>query len=80
LRDCERDVLRRSILELLSKGCVHYTDLEKKVCATCLPFATTNTFKPQLAYLLKRGFIERVSRGIYRITEKGRNYLTLLQP
>jgi len=78
MKDCERDILRRNILELLSKGCMHYTDLEKKVCASCLPFASTNTFKPQLAYLLKKGFIERVSRGIYQITEKGQKYLVIL--
>lgn len=78
MKDCERDILRKNILELLAKGHVHYTDLEKKVCGLCLPFATTNTFKFQLAYLLKNGFIERVSRGIYATTEKGEKYLVLL--
>ena len=78
MKDEERDILRKTILELLAKGFVHYTDLEKKVCAMCHSFATTNTFKPQLAYLLKKGFVERVSRGIYHITERGRKYLVIL--
>ena len=78
MKDRERDVLRKNILELLTKGCVHYTDLEKKVCGTCLPFATTNTFKSQLHYLLSNTYIIRISRGIYQITSKGQKYLVLL--
>jgi len=35
MKEWERDVLRRTILEILAKGFVHYTDLDKKVCATC---------------------------------------------
>lgn len=30
MKDRERDILRKTILELLMKGCVHYTDLDKK--------------------------------------------------
>jgi len=78
MKDQERDVLRKTILELLAKGRVHYTDLDKKVCATCHSFATTNTFKSQLHYLLNNGYITRVARGIYQITSKGVKYLTLL--
>jgi len=78
VKEWERDVLRRSILEILVKDCVHYTDLDKKVCATCHSFATTNTFKSQLRYLLSNGYIERITRGIYQITPKGKKYLVLL--
>jgi len=78
MKDQERDVLRRTILEILAKGHVHYTDLDKKVCATCHSFATTNTFKSQLHYLLSNGYIARIARGIYEITPKGKNYLVLL--
>ena len=78
MKDRERDVLRKSILEMLEKGYVHYTDLEKKVTATCYPFATTNTFKSQLRYLLNNSYVSRISRGIYQLTPKGRNYLVLL--
>jgi len=78
MKEWERDVLRRTILEILAKGHVHYTDLDKKVCATCHSFATTNTFKSQLHYLLSNGYITRVARGIYEITPKGKKYLILL--
>jgi DNA-binding PadR family transcriptional regulator len=78
MKEWERDVLRRTILEILAKGFVHYTDLDKKVCATCHSFATTNTFKSQLHYLLSNGHITRIARGIYEITPKGKKYLILL--
>ena len=76
--DVKRDILRNTILELLAKDYVHYTDLDKKVCATCYPFATTNTFKSQFQYLLNNGYVDRISRGIYKITSKGEKYLDLL--
>jgi len=78
MKDRECDILRRTILELLDKGYAHYTDLDKKVCATCYPFATNNTYKSQLQYLLNNGYIDRISRGIYQITPKGKKYLILL--
>jgi anaerobic ribonucleoside-triphosphate reductase len=49
----KRDILRRIILELLSNGDVHYTDLDKKVCTTGYTFATAHTFRSQFHYLLK---------------------------
>ena len=76
--DVKRDTLRKTILELLKNNTKHYTELQKKVCATCHPFATANTFQPQLQYLLNNGFIERIHRGTYRITLKGKKYLDLL--
>jgi DNA-binding PadR family transcriptional regulator len=76
--DVKREILRITILELLAKGCVHYTELEKKVNASGHSFATTNTFKSQLHYLLKNKYVNRVSRGIYQITSKGQKYLDLL--
>ena len=78
MKDRERDLLRKTILEMLTKGHVHYTDLEKKVTATCYSFATTNTFKRQLRYLLDNLYVRRVARGIYQITPKGKKYLVLL--
>jgi DNA-binding PadR family transcriptional regulator len=78
MKDRERDLLRKTILEMLLKGHVHYTDLEKKVTATCYSFATTNTFKRQLRYLLDSKYVQRIARGIYQITVKGQNYLVLL--
>jgi len=76
--DVKRDILRKTILELLTKGTVHYTDLDKKVCASCHSFATTNTFKSQLHYLLSNGYIDRIARGVYKTTPRGERYLSLL--
>ena len=79
MKDQERDVLRRTILELVKKGHVHYTDIEKKACATCLSFATTNTIRKQFYhYLLPNGYVERLSRGIYKVTSKGEKLLGIL--
>jgi DNA-binding PadR family transcriptional regulator len=79
MKDRERDILRRTILELLAEGCVHYTDLDKKVCASCHSFATTNTFRSQFRYLLNNSYINRITRGIYNITSKGKKYLMILK-
>ena len=76
--DVKRDILRKLILELLTKGTVHYTDLEKKVCCSGHSFATTNTFKSQLHYLLSNNYIDRIARGVYKISSRGEKYLVLL--
>jgi len=79
MRVKEGDVLRRTILELIKKGHVHYTDIEKKACATCLRFATSNTVRKQFYhYLLLNGYVERVRRGVYKITSKGEKLLEIL--
>jgi len=79
LKDQERDILRRTILALIKKGHVHYTDIEKRAVATCLSFATTNTFRKQFYhYLLLNGYVGRVSRGVYKITERGEKLLEVL--
>jgi len=58
---------------------VHYTDIEKKAVATCLSYATSNTVRKQFChYLLINGYVERVSRGIYKITSKGEKLLEIL--
>jgi len=49
--------------------------LKKRVLGSCHPFATDATFASQMQYLLSIGLIERKSHGIYRITEKGEQYL-----
>ena len=42
-------------------------------------FATSNTFRKQFYdYLLPNGYVERVSRGIYKITPKGEKLLEIL--
>jgi predicted transcriptional regulator len=79
MKDRERDLLRKAILQFIKKGHVHYTDIEKKTVATCLRFATSNTFRKQFyGYLLPNGYVERVSQGIYKITQKGEKLLEIL--
>jgi len=81
LNDQDRDSLRREILTLLKKGLIHWTDIEKKACASCYAFATSNTVKSQFyGYLLPNGYVERVSRGIFKITAKGERLLEALSP
>jgi DNA-binding PadR family transcriptional regulator len=74
----ERDQMCKVILELVSRGYVHWSDLHKKVLGSCHPFATPATFASQLRYLLQKGFIERESRGVYQITETGKKYLEII--
>ena len=79
MKDQERDILRKTILQFIKKGYVHYTNIEKKTVATGLRFATSNTFRKQFyGYLLPNGYVERVSRGIYKITIKGEKLLEIL--
>ena len=79
MKDRRRDVLRRTILELVKKGHVHYTDIEKKAVATCLRFSTSNTIRKQFYhYLLTNGYVERVRRGMYKITQKGEKLSEIL--
>ena len=74
----EQDAMDRIILKTLKKGRVRWTDLEKKVLATCHPSATRTRFDNRLRYLLKKGYVERVSRRIYRITESGEKYMEII--
>ena len=75
MKDRERDILRKTILEFLIKGNRHYTNLDKEVCATVHSFATTHTFRSQFQYLLKNGYVTKIARGTYQITPKGKKYL-----
>jgi len=74
----ERDQLCKAILQLVSKGYVHWSELHKKILGSCHPFATHATFASQLRYLLSKGFIKKESRGIYQITETGKKYLEII--
>jgi predicted transcriptional regulator len=50
--------------------------IEKKVKASCMPFATSNTVWTQLNdYLLACSYMERVGRSVYKITSKGEKLL-----
>jgi len=54
------------------------TDIEKKAGATCLGFAISNTVKNSSITLLENGYVERISGGAHRITEKGERLLEIL--
>ena len=83
MKDPERDQLRKTILELLMKGRVCWTDLKKKVLGSCQPFATDRTFSHQMRYLEKTGYIKKLgekgTRAPYEITEKGKRLLSLFE-
>jgi len=74
----EQDMMDKVILAALKSGDVRWTVLEKKVLTTCHSLATRIRFDNRLRYLLKKEYIERVSRGIYRITEKGTKYMDVI--
>lgn len=74
----EQDMMDKVILTALTKGHVRWTALEKKVLTSCHSLATRTRFDNRLRYLLKKECIERVSRGIYRITEKGTKYMEII--
>jgi predicted transcriptional regulator len=74
----EQDMMDKVILAALNRGDVRWTVLEKKVLTTCHSLATRTRFDNRLRYLLKKEYIERVSRGVYRITEKGTKYMQVI--
>jgi predicted transcriptional regulator len=74
----EQDMMDKVILAALKRGDVRWTALEKKVLTTCHSLATRTRFDNRLRYLLKKEYIMRVSRGVYRITEKGIKYMDVI--
>ena len=74
----EQDMMDRVILKSLRRGDVRWTALEKKVLTNCNVLATRTRFDNRLRYLLKKEYMERVSRGVYRITEKGEKYMEVI--
>jgi len=76
----QQDLMDKTILEMLTKSeVVHWTDLEKKVLGTCHWYATSSRFRSRMRYLLKKNFIEKVEKGVYKITEAGMKYLETLK-
>lgn len=79
MNDIKRDHVRKVILNLIKNGCTKYTDIEEYATVRCLTFASRNVVVRQFyKYLVARGFIERVSRGRYRLTKKGESLLAVL--
>ena len=74
----EQDLMDKVILGALKRGDLRWTALEKKVLTTCHSLATRTRFDNRLRYLLQKEYVERVSRGVYRITEKGTKYMEVI--
>ena len=74
----EQDMLDKVILSALKRGDVRWTALEKRVLTTCHSLATRTRFDNRLRYLLQKEYIERVSRGVYRITQKETKYTEVI--
>jgi len=60
------------ILELLREKPRRWTELEK---LTVKASPTFSSFRNTLIWLHKNGYVERVSRGLYSITDKGQTFL-----
>ena len=76
----QQDLMDRAILRTLMKNnLVRWTKLEKNILSTQLPFATSQRFRNRMKYLLSKKLIERVRRGVYKITEFGIKYLETLE-
>lgn len=63
-------MLDKVVLKSLKKRDMRWTPLEKNVLTTFHSLATRTRFDNRLRYLLNKEYVERVSRGVYRITEK----------
>ena len=76
----QQDLMDKAILRTLMKNnLVRWTKLEKTILSTQLPFATSQRFRNRMKYLLSKKLIERVRRGVYKITEFGIKYLETLE-
>ena len=67
----------RIVLKLLSEGDMRWTSLTKNVLRE-----SPTPWKAQsiLRWLLEHGYVERPERGLYRITNKGLEFLRTLVP
>jgi len=63
------------ILERLIEKPQRWTELEK---ATVKASPTFSSFRSTLEWLLRNGYVQRPSRGVYDITDKGRIFLRAL--
>ncbi|MFQ5822256.1 MAG: type IV toxin-antitoxin system AbiEi family antitoxin domain-containing protein [Candidatus Heimdallarchaeota archaeon] len=60
------------VLSKLTKGSFRRRDLVKGVLAESPSY---DVFQSTLKWLVRRGYVERVARGIYCITKEGENFL-----
>lgn len=74
----QQDAMDKLILQMLSKGNIHWSDLCRKVLGTHQSYATPSRFNSRMRYLVKKGHIEKVLKGVYQITGSGKRYLESL--
>lgn len=67
--------LVRIVLSKLEKQPRRWTELLKLTLIDC---GTPDTFKSIITFLLKHNYVERPERGLYQITQKGRDFLKTL--
>ncbi|MFB0503420.1 MAG: winged helix-turn-helix domain-containing protein [Candidatus Bathyarchaeia archaeon] len=67
----ERLSIARTILEKLRDQPMRWTELQK-VTTRIFTYAR---FQSTLSWLLQRSYINRIQRGLYSITDKGRDFL-----
>jgi len=58
--------------KLVDQNPQRWTALMKMTMRNC---GTPNTFRSIMLFLRENGYIEKLGRGTYRITEKGRDFL-----
>ena len=73
-----QDAMDKLILQTLNKGNIHWSDLCRKVLGNHQPCATPSRFQSRMKYLLNKKHIERVTKGVYQITDTGKSYLESL--
>jgi len=75
----KRDLIRKAILLEIRNRSTRYTKIKDRVTAKCKEFATSNSVKRQFYhYLIPQGYVERISLGKYKITQKGEKLLAVL--
>lgn len=70
-----RMYVSKIILTKLSKGSFRWRDLVKIVLAESPSYSS---FDSTLRWLIRQGYITRRTRGIYEITDKGRDFLKII--
>jgi len=73
----EKLLLAKTVLSCLEKegGSMRWTPLLKSALRQG---GTPHTFQSIMGFLMKKGYVERANRGVYRITAKGTSFLESL--
>jgi len=76
----QQDLMDKAVLRNLARvDYARWTELEKRVLRINEEFVSSHRFRLRVKYLLERGLIEKINKGVYRITDAGRKYLEVLK-